>query len=152
VSNPYATLGVSPHAPLAEIKLAWKRLALQFHPDRNSDPSATAHFRRVQSAWEQLRDDRAAVNARLVREAQEARRMAAERIRLEAERQAHLDRLARAVMDAELRREMEECPRRDLYDVRFYGEPLKPQSKPGQWRGENRRTMVWDLVNLLMGR
>ena len=153
MTNPYAILGVSPHAPLEEIKLAWKRQALAFHPDRNPSPDATTRFRAIQQAWEGLRDDRAGVDARLIAEAERARWQAAEQIRLAAQRQAFLNRMAQTAMDAELHQEMAACPRRDLYDVRFYGEPVTPPraQAPVRWRVENGRTAVWDLLNLLMG-
>ena len=53
--DPYQTLGVSKDAPHAEIKRAFRRLARQYHPDRNPDDSASEErFKAVQNAWEQL--------------------------------------------------------------------------------------------------
>ena len=55
MSDPYRTLGVSKDAPHAEIKRAFRKLARQYHPDRNPDDSAAEErFKAVQSAWEQL--------------------------------------------------------------------------------------------------
>ena len=153
MGNPYLILGVHPSAPLEQIKLSWKRLALQLHPDRNSHPAATAQFKEVQAAWESLRDGRTQVDIRLRQEAERARFEAAERVRLDAERRAWFQRVARAQMDAELRREMDQCPRRDLYDVRFYNEPLRqPPPAREKWRGENVTTALWDVLNLFRGR
>ncbi|CAI8291429.1 MAG: Chaperone protein DnaJ [Marine Group II euryarchaeote MED-G33] len=55
MSDPYRTLGVSKDAPHAEIKRAFRKLARQYHPDRNPDDSAAEErFKSVQGAWEQL--------------------------------------------------------------------------------------------------
>ena len=47
-------LGVAPDASAAEIKRAYKRLAMRWHPDRNSDPRAHDQFRLVREAFEHL--------------------------------------------------------------------------------------------------
>lgn len=47
----YATLGVPPDATLDEIKLAYRRAAMKWHPDRNPGREAEAH-----AAFQQLRD------------------------------------------------------------------------------------------------
>jgi len=47
-------LGVAPDASAAEIKRAYKRLAMRWHPDRNSDPQAHDQFRLVREAFEHL--------------------------------------------------------------------------------------------------
>ncbi len=53
--DPYQILGVPKDAPHAEIKRAFRRLARQYHPDRNPDDTAAEErFKAVQSAWEQL--------------------------------------------------------------------------------------------------
>jgi len=55
MSDPYRTLGVSKDAPHAEIKRAFRKLARQYHPDRNPDDSAAEErFKAVQSAWEKV--------------------------------------------------------------------------------------------------
>jgi len=55
MSDPYRTLGVSKDAPHAEIKRAFRKLARQYHPDRNPDDSAAEErFKAVQNAWEKL--------------------------------------------------------------------------------------------------
>ena len=55
MSDPYRTLGVSKDAPHAEIKRAFRKLARQYHPDRNPDDAAAEErFKAVQGAWEQL--------------------------------------------------------------------------------------------------
>ena len=49
--DPYGTLGVSKDASDAEIKRAWRKLARQYHPDRNpSDSAAEDRFKRIQEA------------------------------------------------------------------------------------------------------
>lgn len=53
----YATLGVPRTASQDEIKRAYRKLAKQYHPDRNpDDPSAEAKFKEVQHAYGILSD------------------------------------------------------------------------------------------------
>ncbi|RNF14815.1 heat shock protein DnaJ [Trypanosoma conorhini] len=47
----YTLLGVKPDASADEIKAAYKRLALQYHPDRNSDPGAEEMFKSISEAY-----------------------------------------------------------------------------------------------------
>ena len=55
MTDPYRTLGVSKDAPHAEIKRAFRKLARQYHPDRNPDDAAAEErFKAVQGAWELL--------------------------------------------------------------------------------------------------
>jgi molecular chaperone DnaJ len=51
----YALLGVDRRAGYAELRRAWRRLALQWHPDRAGD-GAAATFRKIQSAYAVLAD------------------------------------------------------------------------------------------------
>ncbi|EEF42962.1 dnaJ protein P58IPK homolog [Ricinus communis] len=55
----YKILGVSKTASIAEIKRAYKKLALQWHPDKNVDKreEAEAKFREVAAAYEVLGDE-----------------------------------------------------------------------------------------------
>jgi molecular chaperone DnaJ len=52
----YEVLGVSRDAPLEEIKKAYRRLALQYHPDRDPAPEATEKFKEASEAFEVLAD------------------------------------------------------------------------------------------------
>ena len=55
----YETLGLPRNATEAELKQAYRRLAMKFHPDRNpGDPAAEAAFKEVKEAWEVLKDPR----------------------------------------------------------------------------------------------
>lgn len=47
-------LGVKPDATAAEIKRAFKRMAMRWHPDRNPDPGAHEQFRLAREAFERL--------------------------------------------------------------------------------------------------
>lgn len=49
MTDPYAALGLPPTATLDEAKAAYRRLAMQHHPDRGGDAEA---FKRVKEAWE----------------------------------------------------------------------------------------------------
>ncbi len=44
-------LGVAKSATIDEIKKAFRRLALLFHPDRNKDPKATEKFKEASEAY-----------------------------------------------------------------------------------------------------
>jgi len=57
MSDYYALLGVKRGAPEAEIKKAYRRLAMEFHPDRNGgDKAAEEKFKQITEAYEVLRD------------------------------------------------------------------------------------------------
>lgn len=45
------TLGVPPYASAEEIKAAYKKLALQYHPDRNTEPGAEEKFKSIAAAY-----------------------------------------------------------------------------------------------------
>lgn len=48
----YEVLGVNKSASEAEIKSAYRKLALQYHPDRNKDAGATEKFKEINAAYE----------------------------------------------------------------------------------------------------
>ncbi|MCK0510311.1 DnaJ C-terminal domain-containing protein [Aromatoleum buckelii] len=53
-TDPHSLLGLSPGAGEREIKHAFRRLAMRWHPDRNADPAAIEHFKRLRAAYEDL--------------------------------------------------------------------------------------------------
>ena len=54
----YATLGVAREAGAEDLKKAYRKLAMQFHPDRNpGDKQAEAKFKEVNEAYDILKDD-----------------------------------------------------------------------------------------------
>ncbi|KAF6258506.1 hypothetical protein COO60DRAFT_1626402 [Scenedesmus sp. NREL 46B-D3] len=52
----YEMLGLEKEASQADIKKAYYKLALQWHPDRNPEPEATAKFQALQRIYEVLSD------------------------------------------------------------------------------------------------
>jgi DnaJ-class molecular chaperone len=55
----YAILNIKPTASKKEIKEAFKREALKWHPDRNNSPDATTKMQLINEAYLILKDDEA---------------------------------------------------------------------------------------------
>jgi len=55
--NFYEILGVPKNSSLDEIKNAYRRLALKFHPDRNKSPEAEEKFKEISEAYAILSDE-----------------------------------------------------------------------------------------------
>src|SRR6187455_635924 len=55
-SDHYAILQISRTATAIEIRSAYRRLAREHHPDANPDADAEMRMRRINEAWETLRD------------------------------------------------------------------------------------------------
>jgi DnaJ-class molecular chaperone len=58
VGNSYSELGLTAESTDAEIKSAWRRLAAQWHPDRNDSPAALRKIQRINRALEEIRKSR----------------------------------------------------------------------------------------------
>jgi molecular chaperone DnaJ len=56
VSDLYKLLGVTREASEAEVKKAYRKLAMELHPDRNKEHDAAERFKEVTEAYEVLRD------------------------------------------------------------------------------------------------
>jgi molecular chaperone DnaJ len=53
----YEVLGVARNASEAEIKKAYRKLAMKYHPDRNSESDSAAKFQEISEAYEVLADE-----------------------------------------------------------------------------------------------
>ena len=57
IDDPYKVLGVSPNASDEEIKRAYRRLAKEYHPDRNpGDEAAAKKMQQINAAYEQIKN------------------------------------------------------------------------------------------------
>ena len=113
----HALLGVSALAPWDEVKRAYRKRALQHHPDKGGDAE---QFKALQSAYERL--ERRHRDGEQEREARE-RREAAARVRREAaERRERAQREEREKLDKE-RRERRKREHQDTADG------LRPQDQ-----------------------
>ncbi|XP_023688471.2 dnaJ homolog subfamily B member 9a [Paramormyrops kingsleyae] len=54
----YEILGVPKDASERQIKKAFHKLAMKYHPDKNKSPNAEARFREIAEAYETLSDDK----------------------------------------------------------------------------------------------
>ena len=52
--NYYQILGLQPNANKEEIKKQFRKLSMQYHPDRNKDPGATKKFQEINEAFSAL--------------------------------------------------------------------------------------------------
>lgn len=56
VKDYYEILGVHPNATAGQIKAAYRRLAVRYHPDKNPDPQAEEIFKEINEAYDVLSD------------------------------------------------------------------------------------------------
>ena len=53
----YETLGIQKGADAAEIKKAYRKKAMKYHPDTNKDEGAEAKFKEINEAYDVLKDE-----------------------------------------------------------------------------------------------
>jgi curved DNA-binding protein CbpA len=66
----YEILGVQPNASDREIKVAYRKLALQYHPDKNKDDGVADKFKAMTNAYSVLSDKKERDNYDLTRPAE----------------------------------------------------------------------------------
>ena len=54
MNNYYQILGLDSNASIDEVKKAYKKLAIKWHPDKNSSPEATEKFRQITEAYSKI--------------------------------------------------------------------------------------------------
>lgn len=54
--DPFSLLGLCRNASLEEVKRAYRRLAMRWHPDRNPSAAAESEFKRIKAAYELILD------------------------------------------------------------------------------------------------
>lgn len=102
----YRILGLEPGASEAEVKRAYRKLAMQFHPDRNANPGAAEQFIALTEAYEILINQRVAATSSK-REATKPPASPEEIVREQEERmRAARERYARKQAEEELENEM----------------------------------------------
>ena len=55
--NPYKVLGVPRNADERQIKVAYRKLAKDWHPDKNKSPEASEKFMKINQAYEVIKNE-----------------------------------------------------------------------------------------------
>jgi len=54
--DPYKVLGLNPKSNINDIKKAYRKIAFQYHPDKNNSPEAVDIFKKATNAYKKLTD------------------------------------------------------------------------------------------------
>ncbi|HTL83443.1 MAG TPA: J domain-containing protein [Bacteroidia bacterium] len=116
MADHYSILGINPGASKDEIRKAFRRLAMEWHPDRNSSPDAEDKFVAIQMAYDALMEGRTSRRFSF--------RTARTKTPTEKRKEEQHERIKQYILrrQTEFKSEREEYRRSKLFRAWFYSE------------------------------